>query len=210
VLEKVADTARTVIPGAEEVSVTLVVNDRPETAGFTGPLALALDERQYAAGFGPCLDAARGGELMIVEDMATENRWPRYAPAALELGARSSLSVPLPVLEHVVGALNVYATRAGVFDAEAARLGTVLAGYAAVAVANARVFLATADAAEGMRQAMASRAVIEQAKVIVMARLGCSADEAFGHLSKASQHANRKLRDVAAEMVAAVQARRGR
>ncbi|MFG1928907.1 GAF and ANTAR domain-containing protein [Cryptosporangium sp. NPDC048952] len=205
VLEQVALLARKAIAGASEVSVTLVVRDRPTTAAFTGPLALELDERQYAAGFGPCLDAARGGEMMVIADMATEARWPRYCPAALERGARSSLSVPLPVQEHVVGALNIYGGVPDAFPAESVRAGVLFASYAAVAVANAHLYATTAELAEGMRQAMTSRAVIEQAKGILMAQRGCSAEEAFGQLTRVSQHANRKLREVAADLVARVQ-----
>jgi GAF domain-containing protein len=205
VLERVATLARSTIPGASEASVTLVVDDRPLTAAFTDRLALELDETQYENGFGPCLDAARGGEVLIVDDMNTETRWPRYAPTALGRGIRSSLSVPLPVQEHLVGALNIYGVEAAAFGPAPTRLGILFASYAAVAVANAQVYAAAAELADDMRTAMASRAVIEQAKGILMAERGCTAEEAFGHLTVLSQNANRKLRDVAADLVNRVQ-----
>jgi hypothetical protein len=60
------------------------------------------------------------------------------------------------------------------------------------------------DEAEGLRQAMRSRANIEQAKGMLMERYGCDPDEAFSRLARLSQHANLKLADVASAMVAGV------
>ncbi|SHN14377.1 GAF and ANTAR domain-containing protein [Cryptosporangium aurantiacum] len=205
VLERVGTLARDVIPGVTEASVTLIVNDRPSTAAFTGPLALELDERQYRHGYGPCLDAARGGEIMLIPDMAAETRWPHYCPEALSRGARSGLSVPLPIQEHVLGALNLYGDTPNAFSPETVDVPVLFASYAAVAVANAHLYATTAELAEGMRQAMVSRAVIEQAKGILMGQRGCSAEEAFNQLTALSQHTNRKLRDVAAGLVARAQ-----
>jgi len=207
VLGRVAALARDTIPRAVEVSVTLLINDRPTTAAFTGEPALELDERQYAQGYGPCLDAARGGEVMKVEDMATETRWPDYAPIAHARGISSSLSMPLPIQEHIVGALNVYGAVPNALDDEAVALGALFADYAAVAVSNAHVFSETAGLAEGMRSAMATRAVIEQAKGILIALHGCTAEEAFNRLTQVSQNSNRKLRDVAAGVVTQAQRR---
>src|SRR4051794_12293914 len=76
ILQLVADLAADTIPGADEVSVTLVRNDRGVTAAYSGELALAVDERQYEVDHGPCLDASRGNELLVVDDMRTETRWP--------------------------------------------------------------------------------------------------------------------------------------
>src|SRR5690242_1759612 len=61
VLDTVAELAKRTIPGATEVSVTLVRKGRAETAAFTGELALRMDESQYELGAGPCLDAAAAG-----------------------------------------------------------------------------------------------------------------------------------------------------
>ncbi|MEU4251440.1 ANTAR domain-containing protein [Amycolatopsis sp. NPDC026612] len=54
-----------------------------------------------------------------------------------------------------------------------------------------------------LREALSSRAVIEQAKGMVMLLRGCPAAEAFGVLVAVSQQTNVKLRDVAAVVVAA-------
>jgi GAF domain-containing protein len=204
VLQRIAELAKQAVPGAVEVSVTLVRADVPVTAAYTGQLALDADEMQYERGFGPCLDAARGGVLIRIEDMANETRWPDYAPKAAGIGVGSSVSVPLPLQEDVIGALNVYGARPGAFDDEAVRVAETFGAHAAVALANADLYASTAQLAQQMKEAMASRAVIEQAKGIIMARKGCAADEAFQVLVRTSQAANRKLKDVAAALVAEV------
>jgi GAF domain-containing protein len=202
VLACVADLAKRALPGAIEVSVTLVVDERAHTAAHTGDLALTLDKCQYEQGGGPCLDAARGRTTMIVRDMAGETRWPHWCERAAAVGAGSSVSIGLPVDEHVNGALNIYGGWPDAFDDEAILLAQKFAEYAAVALANAHLYNTTATLAEHMQAAMESRAVIEQAKGIIMGERRCTADEAFATLTKVSQDSNRKLRDVAATLVA--------
>ena len=202
VLSRVAELAKQTLPGAAEVSVTLVRGGNPHTAAHTGELALSLDESQYAHGYGPCLDAAAAAAILSVTDMAAEDRWPDWAARAVEAGARSSLSVGLPVHDKVTGALNIYGVDVDAFDDDAVTLAQTFAGYAAVALANAHLYDVTATLAQQMQAAMASRAVIEQAKGILMGQRHCTADEAFALLTKVSQDSNRKLRDVAEALVA--------
>jgi hypothetical protein len=64
-LQKVADLSRAVLPGNPDVSVTLLVKDRPTLMASTGQPAADLDERQYERGHGPCLHAARTGALDV-------------------------------------------------------------------------------------------------------------------------------------------------
>jgi len=202
VLQTVADLAKRTIPGASEVSVTLVRGKGAFTAAFTGDLARDLDESQYAAGHGPCLDASAAAGTMSVPQTAGESRWPQWAASARELGVNSSLSIGLPVQDTVAGALNIYADKPDAFDDDAIVLGQTFAGYAAVALANAHLYDTTASLAQQMQAAMDSRAVIEQAKGIIMGERRCTADEAFSMLTKVSQDTNRKVRDVAATLVA--------
>jgi len=205
VLTKVSDLAKRTIPGATEVSVTLLRGDRATTAAYTGDLALHLDEQQYQRGYGPCLDAAHAGGTVHIADMTTESRWPDYTPRAVEHGAHSSLSVCLPVQQAVTGALNIYAVASNAFDEEALTLAQTFAGYAAVAVANAHLYATTAALAEQMQEAMASRAIIEQAKGILIAQVHCTPEQAFDLLTRQSQHTNRKLREIAQAIVDAAQ-----
>jgi GAF domain-containing protein len=202
VLQTIADLAKRSIPGASEVSVTLVRGKGTHTAAFTGDLALDLDETQYESGHGPCLDASAASATMSVPEITTETRWPQWAARAREIGVNSSLSIGLPVQDTVTGALNIYATKPDAFDDDAIILGQTFAGYAAVALANAHLYDTTATLAQQMQAAMDSRAVIEQAKGIIMGDRRCTAEEAFRILTKVSQDTNRKLRDVAAALVA--------
>jgi GAF domain-containing protein len=205
VLTRVSELAKRTIPGASEVSVSLVRDNRATTAAFTGDLALHLDEKQYEKGQGPCLAAAVAGDTMIIDDMAAETRWPEYTPRAVEHGVHSSLSVGLPIQQAVTGCLNVYATSRSAFDAAGIEVAKTFASYAAVALANAHLYATTAALAEQMQQAMASRAVIEQAKGILVAQTRCSPEQAFDLLIRQSQHSNRKLRDIAQTIVDSAQ-----
>jgi GAF domain-containing protein len=200
ILDRVANLARAVVTTADEVSVTLVTNGHPQTAASTGALATAMDQTQYEEGDGPCLTAARVKEVVSVPD-ATSAAWPMFAAAARERGVGSSLSVGLPVKEQVIGALNMYAKSANAFDERSVELAQTFAGHAAVALANASLYATATQLAEQMAEAMRSRAVIEQAKGILMAQRQCTADEAFEFLTQASQRANKKLRDIAAAIV---------
>ena len=202
VLKTIADLAKRTIPGAAEVSVTLVRGKNAHTAAFTDELALNLDESQYEAGYGPCLDASSLNATFSVPDMANETRWPKWTAQSVEHGVNSSLSIGIPIQEAVTGALNIYALKPNAFDDDAVTLGQTFAGYAAVALANAHLYDATATLAEHMQAAMENRAVIEQAKGIIMGERRCTADEAFRILTKVSQDSNRKLRDVATALVA--------
>jgi GAF domain-containing protein len=202
VLDEVAHLAKRTIPGAEEVSVTLVDSKKAYTAAYTGQLAVDLDELQYDRGHGPCLDASARATALSLPDMTGEDRWPDWATRALQAGAHSSLSIGLPMHEQVTGALNVYATEPRAFDDDAVILGQTFAGYAAVALTNAHLYDAQANLAQQMQAAMQSRAVIEQAKGIIIGSRHCTPEEAFAILTRLSQDTNRKLREVATALVA--------
>jgi GAF domain-containing protein len=210
VLGEVTRLAAEHVPGAESTSITLVHGDTATTAAHFGDMALAADELQYERGHGPCLDAGRAGVQLRVDDMRTETRWPDYTVRVVDVGVRSSLSTPLPYQGSSIGALNIYSTHPGAFasdgSAEAAR---EVAEAVAVAVANAHAHARLGEHARNMELAMQSRAVIEQAKGVLMAQRRVDAEGAFDLLRAASQRYNRKLRDIAAGIVASTQEPRG-
>ncbi|MGN9809519.1 GAF and ANTAR domain-containing protein [Micromonospora sp. BQ11] len=201
-LQRIAQLANRTVPGTRDVSVTLIRGQDRRTPAFTSELAKDLDDWQYQRGFGPCVDSSPSGDSVSVPDMAAEPRWPDWAEYARGRGVGSSLSIGLPIQDAVVGALNVYAEQAHAFDAAAVALAERFAAYAAVALANAHLYDTTATLAEQMQEAMRNRAVIEQAKGIIMGERRCAPEEAFAILSKLSQDTNRKVRDVAAILVA--------
>jgi GAF domain-containing protein len=207
VLTDVTRIAARGIPGAEATSITLLRDDKAFTVAHFGEMALAADELQYAHGYGPCMDAGRGGVLLRVDDMRTEERWPDYVTHVVEATpVRSSLSVPLPYQGSSIGALNNYSTQPGAFATpESLRAGLEVAEVVAVAVANADAHHQLGEQARNMRLAMESRAVIEQAKGVLMAQRHVDAEQAFEILREASQRYNRKLRDIALGIVQSTQ-----
>jgi GAF domain-containing protein len=201
-MTRVATAAKDAIPAVDEASVTFTRGDDSGwTVATTGELATRCDEAQYGLGHGPCMDAGSGGVTLHVRDFSQEDRWPDYAPVALEAGARSSLSVPFPIQQHAMAALNLYSREVDAFSDDDIERAHEIARLAAVAVTNAVLYESAADLAAQLQEAMQSRAVIEQAKGVLMATSQCTADQAFDMLVKASQRENRKLRDVAAQIV---------
>lgn len=194
VLGRVCELAVDAVPGTAEVSLALLRTGTVVTAAHSGPRALRLGAAQSGPGLSLSPDS-KG----LLSDLRAETRWPEFSALALGLGIRSSLSLALPVQREVVGALTLYGESA--FGADALGRATSFAGYAAVAVANAHLYRTSAGLADNLRLAMDSRASIEQAKGILMQRHGIDQDEAFALLARTSQHANRKLRDVAQDLI---------
>jgi GAF domain-containing protein len=200
-LTQVVDLSKAVMPGEPEASILVMVKDRPTTAVSTGDLATRLDETQYAEGYGPCLHAATTGELTEIPDTRIETRWAEYSKRAAEEGNLSSLSVPLPIDEDMVGALNIYARRPHAFDEESRAEALRFGPYAGVALSNIHAYSSARDLAANMQAALESRAVIDQAKGILMERHKLTADQAFQLLAHASMRTNTKLREIAEHLV---------
>ncbi|MGH3366859.1 MAG: GAF domain-containing protein [Nocardioidaceae bacterium] len=111
-----------------------MVTHLPLTVASSDALATQLDEVQYGEDKGPCLHALRTGEVTVVTDLATEQRWAPYPAHALALGIRSSLSLPLTVNGDTRGALNLYGNEPDVFGAAERHLGEVFALQASAAM----------------------------------------------------------------------------
>jgi GAF domain-containing protein len=202
VLRRIADLAVKTIPGVEDASVTLIENGQARTVAFSGQLAVTLDERQYADGFGPCIDAARYGQTIVVDTHDESGVYPDFARQARRRGIRHVLSVGMPALQKTSGGVNIYGPEGpGPFGETVVDLATTFAGHAGVTLFNAALYAGARDEVAQMKQAMASRAQIEQAKGIIMAERGCNAEEAFAVLVDVSSRSNRKVRDVAETVI---------
>jgi GAF domain-containing protein len=196
VCARAADIASRTIPHADDASMTVVREHHDPVAAFSSQRAERLRDA------GPAVRAAAENVTVYVPDTMAEAQWRDWMETAAADGVRSVLSIGLPVHETATGAITVFSRTPAAFDQDAIRLTETLAGYATVALANIHLYDTTAGLAEHMRRAMEHRAVIEQAKGIIMSERRCSADEAFAVLAKLSQDSNRKLRDVAAALVA--------
>jgi GAF domain-containing protein len=200
VLSLVAGLAKETIPGAASVSVTLVQDGQMTTPASSDPDAPCIDQAQYERGDGPCIDAAMSGREIHVRDMRQEARWPHVQAEALALGMESMLSLPLTVNGSLLGALNCYSRRLGGLLPEEVEQGRQFAEHARVLLANAQAFARSEQRNEQLREALASRDVIGQAKGILMEREGVPADRAFDILRRASQRSNIKLRELAEQL----------
>jgi hypothetical protein len=197
-LQLAVDLATELIPGCDFADIMFIRPGGTTTPVSTHPTAVALDELQARTDEGPCLSAAREQTRVLANDLASDDRWPDFAPQAIERGIHAMLSFQLFLLRHDgdrLGALNLYGTRPDAFDELAIELGEVFAVHAAAV-------LASAIAREGARAALESRDVIGQAKGILMARQQLSASDAFDLLREVSQARNVKLRALAEEVAA--------
>ena len=205
-LQEVADLTKKAMPGASEVSITLTARGRADTAVSTGQLARDLDESQYQRGYGPCLDAALHHRVMHIEDVTTETRWADYTKAAVKHRALSSVSVPITLQEEpsLCAGLNIYSTRSHAFDDADVDTAITLAGHASSMLTNMHAHDSARVLVRQLAAALETRPVIDQAKGILMRDRACTAEEAFDLLVAASQRSNRKLRDVARDVVESV------
>ncbi|MFL6164333.1 MAG: GAF and ANTAR domain-containing protein [Jatrophihabitantaceae bacterium] len=188
------------LPGACCASITTQLNPRkpPATFAATQELAVIADSLQYDASQGPCLQALGSIELVQVDDLATDQRWPGFGrQVADRLPLRSVLSVPVSTADHGLQSLNIYGEQPTAFTA-----GHRPAAYLAAAVTGlALTALREHERSEHLRTALDTNRQIGTAMGILMARHHCSYDNAFTALRVASQHLHRKLRDVADEVI---------
>lgn len=201
-LRKIAEAGCALLANCGAASVTIVERGSASTAASTDKSAEALDALQYEADDGPCLSAARERRLVRIDDMTSDARWPMFAGAAAERGVLSSLSIPLVLTgDDRSGGINVYRTVEGAFGPDDERLAMAFATQASAVVANAEAYWSAFEMTRNLTRAMESRAVIEQAKGVLIAWHGLGDDDAFDMLRGRSQTENRKLRDVAVELV---------
>jgi GAF domain-containing protein len=193
-----------VLSGDLSCGITLRRDRRAITVASSDDRAAQVDEIQYGHDAGPCLRSLATGEPVVVDDLADDHRFGGYRLPALGHGIRSSISMPLHVGGGVVGALNVYATAPHAFGAHEQEIGARFADEASRALALALRMAEHSEMSVHLQNALASRAVIDQALGVVMGQNRCTADEAFEVLRTASQNRNVKLRDIAAEIVTAV------
>ena len=200
-LQRVAELACETLDGADLAGVSLLRDGKPTTAVFTDLASPQVDSAQYETGEGPCLDAWRHQQVFHIESTTDDVRWPAFSSAAAEHGIRSTMSLPLSVRGNGIGALNLYSRKPAAFPQEQEALGLMFAAQASVALANAQVYDSAYRLTQQLQEALTSRAVIDQAKGILMAQHAVGPDEAFNLLRVASQRENRKLRDLAADLI---------
>lgn len=199
-LQTIVDLSVGTLPGCDAAGVTLRIKGKDRTAAASDSFTLAIDNIQYEQGEGPCVHALENDEIVRIEDISQESRWPDFTREAAEQRLRSSLSHPLRQ-NGTIGALNLYSKTERAFDAREMAVSEIFAKQASVALQNARTYTAARELAGQLNEALQSRDVIGQAKGILMEREGISDQEAFDMLRNASQTANVKLREIAERVV---------
>jgi GAF domain-containing protein len=188
------------VAGADEASVTVRrPNGHFETISPTGAVADRADAIQYRFGGGPCVDVVSGAERSIrVDDAAVDMRWPSMRRIADEVALHSMLSIRLSFDgdEGGVRGLNLYSHKRNAFHDHVELTAQVFARHAAVALEAAR----NREQVTNLHRALSTNRDIGVAIGIIMAHRLVTRDQAYDLLRRTSQHTQRKLADIAADV----------
>jgi GAF domain-containing protein len=200
-LQQLTELALELIPGSSAAGVAAATDGTWIVTG--SPAAITeLHRQQLQTGNGPLLEAIRYGEARRIDDVEHELRWPEACRALASLGARSCLIVPLRTDRRPGGALAVYGRQPAAFAGSGQDIALLFAAQGGVAIRNAAAYRNCRDLVTNLNAALESRAVIEQAKGILVAEHRCDPEVAFKELSRVSQRTNRKVREISADLVA--------
>lgn len=194
-LGEIVDVATKWVPGTAGASITSYRSGHFTTDAATDERVRRADALQYELGSGPCVDAVLDDSIYHPDDLLTDDRWPEYGSrVAREQGYRSLLAYRLHTgVEEVLSGLNLYADEPGAYDDAAVARGLLVATRAASSISRRKM--------EHLEKALANSREIGAAVGVLMATHKVTRDQAFDLLSVASQRRNRRLRDVAAEVV---------
>ena len=168
----------------------------------TSEKAKLLELFQLQADEGPCLDCYHSGVMMAVDDLAAESaRWPTFAPVALAQGYVAVHAFPMRLREITIGALNLFSSRAGALPEGDRHVAQALADVATIGLLQERAIHLNQELVAQLEGALASRVVIEQAKGVLAEQGGMDMDAAFRVLRAYARQSNRRLADIAHDVV---------
>ena len=196
-LSRLATLVRGAVPAADWVSITVGSPTDPQRLGSDSREAQEFDGRQVEAGEGPCWTAHNTGAVVISDDVTTDVRWPALARVAGKSAVRSVLAMPVQKDGTTTGTVNVCSGRVAAFGPAGRRLGELAAAAVAGVLQNVAERESMKTLAVNLERALTSRAVIDQAKGVIMGRLGVNTDDAFARLVSVSSRLNVKVRDLA-------------
>jgi hypothetical protein len=153
---------------------------------------------------GPCFDAFSTGRSVQHPDLRTaRGRWPRFTAAAVSGGYLSVQALPMRLRDTVLGAVNLFSRTTGELDADTITLGQALADAATIGIVHQRALARQEIVTEQLQTALNSRILIEQAKGFLSHSLDMDVDEAFALMRSYARANNRRLTDVADDVVQA-------
>jgi GAF domain-containing protein len=162
-----------------------------------------LEELQVRHQEGPCIAAYEDKELTGAEDLTQEKRWPDFCQAAVSRGVRAVLASPLPYNQDAVGVVAVLSEDRRPWSPEGELALLAFTDLAALLIASMMAGQEQTELTAQLQGALNSRAVIEQAKGVLMAQQGLSARAAYEQLRAQARAQRRKLLAVSADVVRA-------
>jgi hypothetical protein len=190
--------------GADSAAVTVTLSATPrETVYASDRLAADLEELTLTLGEGPCVDASTGRPTVVADLTAPAclARWPVFAPAAVQAGVRAVCALPLQVGAIRLGVLDLYRTRAGELDREQLADALVLADTACALLLDAAQPDGSHPNGHQPEQTSPAHPEVHQATGMIIAQLGVTAAVALTRLRAHAYAHDRRLRDVAADVV---------
>jgi GAF domain-containing protein len=160
-----------------------------------------LEELQVRHHEGPCIAAFDDKALVAALDLADERRWPTFSDAAVAQGIRAVLASPLPYNQDAVGVVAVLSEDRRPWAAEAELALLAFTDLAALLIASMMIGQQHSELAAQLQSALNSRAVIEQAKGVLIGQQGLSAHAAYEQLRAQARAERRKLVAVSADLV---------
>ncbi len=200
-LRLAASLTRSVVEGADGVSVSLARHGKLATVTATDQTISAMDASQYETGEGPCVDASTQGIWFYAEALASETRWPSFTPRARTLGIQAILSSPLLVEQRPVGALNIYSRTPAAFAPQARALASKLAIETSTILSGAETDETDDYLSLRFLGALRAREVIAQAQGVLMEREGLAEHDAYSALRRFSLEKGRPLQERAEDIV---------
>jgi len=198
-LHQLASLAASQVAGCCAASVTIWRDGEPAGQASSHPDATRLVQVQLDAGSGPMLDALAGQGPVQCADTLADTRWPRYAAAAVRLGVRCT--VTLCAGDEVTVVLALLGARPRAIDPEQLQLAGLVAAYSAALVGAVSDYRDSRRTQAQLEDAAAGRALVDQAKGILMHALSCSAEEALARIRDVSQRSNMRATEVAARVI---------
>lgn len=199
-LEKICALLVTTVGGCDHSVVTVVRGHRLTSPAASDDVGPAVDAIQLDVDDGPCLEAIRGHQPVLTDDLASEARWPRFSRRAVEAtGVRSMLAFRMFIAEDTLGSLNLYSKQPRAFTDESLAVGTIFAAHASVALLAAQ----NKEDFARFREVAKTRELIGQAKGILMGRQGISSQAAMEILARGAERLKIELRDLARRIVEA-------
>jgi len=173
-------------------------------AAASDPASARIEELQFVLGEGPCIDAFASRRPILVPDLSDgpAHRWPAYTPAAHDEGVRAVFAFPLQVGAARLGVLDVFRARAGPLSGAELRLAFTFTDLAVRTILDGQDLAVEGAAAGGLDEAIEHSAELFQAQGMVMVQLGVSLAEALVRIRAHTYAQNRRLGDVARDIVA--------